>query len=115
MSTTVYFLIWAVAIFLMMRFGCGAHVTGHGENKHGTIEGTTPDDRETLSWIPPDKDVDPVCGKSISTDGAKPSVHNGDVFYFCSRDCREIFEAAPDQYVGSQAEVRLSQMENQHV
>jgi len=117
MSTTVYFLIWAAAIFLMMRFGCGAHVTGHGrgKNKHGANNGKMSVGRETLSWIPPDKDVDPVCGKTINTDGAKPSVHDGGVYYFCSRDCREVFEAAPDQYIGSQVESRHSPLENQHV
>ena len=37
MSALSYFLIWAVIIFLMMRFGCGAHVMGHGHGKikHG--------------------------------------------------------------------------------
>ena len=32
MSTLVYFLIWGGLFFLMMRFGCGAHIMGHGKN-----------------------------------------------------------------------------------
>ncbi len=37
MEALVYFIIWAAAIFVMMRFGCGAHVMGHGR-KHGQTE-----------------------------------------------------------------------------
>ena len=32
MSTLVYFLIWGGFFFVMMRFGCGAHIMGHGRN-----------------------------------------------------------------------------------
>lgn len=31
MSALFYLLIWAAVIFLMLRFGCGAHVMGHGK------------------------------------------------------------------------------------
>ena len=98
METLIYFAVWAGLIFLMMRFGCGAHIMGHGrgptQNKPG--EAGTPEVR----WLPPKKDTDPVCGKTLTTDKAKPSVYAGNVYYFCSRECREVFEAAPDQYVG---------------
>ena len=30
MPTYLYFLLWGVFFFLMMRFGCGAHIMGHG-------------------------------------------------------------------------------------
>ena len=36
----------------------------------------------------------------MTTDKAKPSVYAGNVYYFCSRECREVFEAAPNLYVG---------------
>ncbi len=32
MSTLVYFLIWGAFFFFMMRFGCGAHIMGHGKS-----------------------------------------------------------------------------------
>ena len=32
MSTLVYFLIWGGFFFVMMRFGCGAHIMGHSKN-----------------------------------------------------------------------------------
>lgn len=36
MSTLVYFLIWGGFFFVMMRFGCGAHIMGHSKNhRHG--------------------------------------------------------------------------------
>ena len=94
----VYFLVWGVAIFLMLRFGCGAHVMGHSPGKdheHGAAD----KGGRGLRWIAPERATDPVCGKSVQTTKAKPSVFDGYVYYFCSRDCREIFEAAPQTYV----------------
>lgn len=117
MNALFYFLIWAVIIFLMMRFGCGAHVMGHGHGKakHGGGGQEGQGEDEGMRWIPPAKDVDPVCGKTVSTNEAKPSVHDGSVYYFCSRECREIFEAAPEQYVGPHATRPQPQLENSHV
>lgn len=97
MENVFFFLIWAAAIFLMMRLGCGAHVAGHGHSgsgSQGRNEGS-----QGLRWIPPEKDTDPVCDKTISTDTAKSAVHDGHVYYFCSRECRERFEAAPRSYL----------------
>ncbi|MFQ5763719.1 MAG: YHS domain-containing protein [Rhodospirillales bacterium] len=48
----------------------------------------------------PVEHVDPVCGKTVITDDAKPSIHDGEAYYFCSDDCRETFENAPSDYVG---------------
>ena len=100
MDALIYFAIWAGLFFLMMRLGCGAHVMGHGHG-HGQANGKAGNagDRN-LRRMPPEKDTDPVCGKSVRTEQAKASVHDGNVYYFCSRDCREIFEAAPHLYLG---------------
>ena len=35
LSSVLYFLVWALAFFVMMRFGCGSHVMGHGHH-HGS-------------------------------------------------------------------------------
>lgn len=51
-----------------------------------------------LRWVAPERDIDPVCGKSIATAKSKPSVYDGLVYYFCSRQCREVFEAAPEMH-----------------
>ena len=43
--------------------------------------------------------VDPVCHKAVSPARAKPSVHRNQIYYLCSRECREIFEANPGLYI----------------
>jgi YHS domain-containing protein len=108
----LYFALWAGLIFLMMRFGCGAHVMGQ---RHGSERDKDSEDARNagLRWVPPARDTDPVCGKTVATDKAKPSVYNGSVFYFCSRECREIFEAAPSLYVGSDSPAP-SKLEHSH-
>lgn len=100
MEALLYFALWAGLIFLMMRFGCGAHVMGHGRDGGGARSAPGGAGDPGLRWVPPAKDTDPVCGKTVATEKAKPSVYAGNVYYFCSRECREVFEAAPDLYVG---------------
>lgn len=116
MEALIYFAIWAAVFFLMFRFGCGAHLMGHGHGQSGAHRGNAdgPVPSDEIRWIPPAKDTDPVCGKSIRTSTAKPSVHNGSVYYFCSRECREIFEAAPEQYVGASPPAQPSEPEESH-
>ncbi len=104
MSSLFYFLFWAALIFLMMRFGCGAHVMGH-RNKKGHTDVTKTDESEKLRemvWVAPPVDVDPVCGTKVNTKTAKSSVFEGTVYYLCSRECREIFEANPNEYIGEE-------------
>ena len=112
METLLWFAVWAGLIFLMMRFGCGAHVMGHGHGQHGG-RGTS-SDRDRLRWVPPEKDVDPVCGMTVETSNAKSVVHAGTVYYFCSSDCRSRFEAAPQDYIGAKAAGEPKQMEHSH-
>lgn len=97
MEALLYFAFWAGLMFLMMWLGCGKHVMGHGHG-HGGVDNEV-DRRPDLRWVPPEHDVDPVCSKTVATDKAKPSVFDGYVYYFCSRECREAFEAAPDLYI----------------
>lgn len=99
MQTLAYFLIWGALIFFMMRFGCGAHVMGHGHgHKHDGARSDASSSRGVARWTPPAKDIDPVCGMTVETKGAKSSVYDGHVYYFCSQDCREKFEASPSSY-----------------
>ncbi len=117
MDTILSVLLWGGLIFLMMRFGCGSHMFGHGhgaEDKKGALDqgrggccGTGSPKRnratagaERLTWEAPEKDVDPVCGKTISTSEARPSLYESQVYYFCSRECREAFEVLPEHYLG---------------
>ena len=100
MEALLYFALWAGVFFLMMRFGCGSHIMGHGHGKEQAQNKPGEAGNLEFRWVPPKKDSDPVCGKTVATDKAKPSVYAGNVYYFCSRECREVFEAAPDVYVG---------------
>jgi len=80
MEALIYFLLWAGVIFLMMRFGCGAHVMGHGHGQHEQ-SGARPEARRSdMRWVPPETYTDRVCGKTVRTDQAKPSVHDGIVY-----------------------------------
>jgi YHS domain-containing protein len=98
MQTLLYFLLWAGLIFLVMRFGCGAHVMGHGHGGPRPQKGGSSAGGD-VRWVPPEKDVDPVCGMTVETAKAKSAVHEGRVYYFCSADCRDKFEATPTSYV----------------
>lgn len=110
MEALLYFVLWAGALFLMMRMGCGAHVMGHGQGRtDGILER-----RSDLRWVPPANDIDPVCGKTVATSKARPSVHDGYVYYFCSRECREVFETAPELYVGKRGPSQ-KKLEHSHV
>lgn len=100
MEALLYFVLWAALIFVMMRFGCGAHIMGHGRGNGPTHDKPGKAGDTALHWVAPKKDTDPACGRTVTTGDAKPSVYDGNVYYFCSRECREVFEAAPDLYVG---------------
>ena len=100
MEALAYFILWAGLFFLMMRFGCGAHILGHGhDTKAGKQDQKSSEISSQLRWLAPETDTDPVCMKTVQTASAKSTVHDGQVYYFCSRDCRERFEAAPSTYL----------------
>ena len=110
-------LIWGGLFFLMMRLGCGSHLFGHGRKRNHDHAGTgdpAPQRSEGLVWTAPEKDTDPVCGKGVETSMAKSSVYAGWVYYFCSRECREVFEAAPDQYAGPGVSNEIPRLEHTH-
>ena len=98
METLIYFLLWAALLAVMLRFGCGAHILGHGQGHAPTQGRTPPGSQGERRWAPPERDRDPVCGMTVETAKAKTSVYDGQVYYFCSSDCRETFEAAPTAY-----------------
>jgi YHS domain-containing protein len=97
LGNVLYFVIFAGLFFAMMRYGCGAHIMGHGRHHGGTDANNQGDGN--LRWLAPDKAIDPVCGMTVQTAGAKSAVYDGHVYYFCSQDCRARFEATPASYV----------------
>tara|TARA_R110002126_G_scaffold226044_2_gene370794 strand:- start:109 stop:462 length:354 start_codon:yes stop_codon:yes gene_type:complete len=109
MESIIYFLFWAGLIFIMMRFGCGSHVMGHG--KSGASRGGPSGSASDVRWAAPETDTDPVCGTTVQTRTAKSAVHDGHVYYFCSRECRERFEAAPDSYLAAAVPASLDMRE----
>ena len=106
MEALVYFLLWAGLFFLMMRYGCGAHVMGHGHKHDGSSAARTmpgPDG----GFASPAKHIDPVCGMEVEPARAKSSLFGGRAYYFCSASCRERFEANPQPF--AQKPARASQ------
>jgi YHS domain-containing protein len=107
----LYYAFWAGLFFVMMRFGCGAHIMGHGHH-HGAAE---PDHalRTSVPSVPPDRVTDPVCGMTLQASAAKTAAYQGQIYYFCSQNCREKFEAAPVSYAKS-GNVAALEKEHQH-
>jgi YHS domain-containing protein len=88
-----WLLLWGGLFFVMMRYGCGAHMMGgHGHGSHGGH-----------SNAPPNGDTrDPVCGMTVDPQKTTAAaVREGVTFYFCSTSCRDKFELAPDKYNGT--------------
>jgi YHS domain-containing protein len=91
------FLLFAGFFYLMMRFGCGAHMVhghgSHGEHEHGG-------DGAVGSAL------DPVCGMAVGADQGYTKVHQGRQYRFCSRACLDKFESNPERYLALTEGVR---------
>jgi len=112
LQNVLYFLLWAGVFFVMMRFGCGAHIMGHGHHHNDEAD----QDQASGSgsrFLPPEKATDPVCGLTVETAVAKSAAYQGHIYYFCSQNCREKFEAAPASYV-KPAMARSHEKEHHH-
>ena len=115
MQTLLYFLLWAGFIFLMMRFGCGAHVTGHGHRHGGSKPEGTDLPGTHVRRTQPEEARDPVCGMTVETASAKSSVYDGGTYYFCSQSCREKFESSPASYArGESGEMTTMEQSHEH-
>ena len=89
MEGLLTFLLFGVAFYLMMRFGCGAHM------KHGAAHSAKPatsDDDATSA-------IDPVCGMTVEAGHGFALEHKGTQYRFCSRHCFDQFEAKPEHYL----------------
>ena len=87
------FLLFAALFYVMMRFGCGAHMA-HGH--HGSDRSNSADDA---------KHVDPVCGKHVDPNEGYGKMHAENLYRFCSRQCLDTFEADADRYTKKRMEV----------
>ena len=81
-------LMFAALFYVMMRFGCGAHmVHGHGGHRsHGDHANE------------PTQTTDPVCGMPVAADEGYTKRYAGRTYHFCSRKCLDTFESNPDRY-----------------
>ena len=85
-------LLYAGLFYVMMRFGCGAHmVHGHGGHDH----------RHQV-----DAATDPLCGMPVAADHGYAKVHAGRPYRFCSRACLDKFETDPQRYLVTAGGVR---------
>ena len=91
-----WLLLWGGLFYIMMRYGCGAHMMGgHGGHSHGGHgDAARGGDGK-----------DPVCGMTVDPKkAAAAAVRGGSTYYFCSTSCREKFEQAPEKYIGAAAQ-----------
>ena len=95
MTSLLWFGLIAVFFFLMMRGGCGSHVMGHG-HQHGDQSQPPPGSGPWMTQS--GQAIDPVCGMQVDTASAKSSVYQGKVYFFCSAEHRDTFEANPAKY-----------------
>jgi len=42
--------------------------------------------------------IDPVCGMRVDEKTAERSTYAGKTFYFCSKTCKQEFDANPEQF-----------------
>lgn len=94
MEGLLSFLLFAALFYVMMRFGCGAHMVhghgGHSDPGHGEHGGTAEAAAPT----------DPVCAMTVAADQGYTKVYEGRQYRFCSRVCLDKFEANPQSYLG---------------
>ncbi len=97
LKSLTWLVVWGGLFYVMMRYGCGAHMMGGHSHGHG---GRT--DREPAAA---DDAKDPVCGMPVDPDHAKTaSVHGGRTYYFCSVSCREKFEKTPAKFISTRSQ-----------
>lgn len=82
-------LLFAVLFYLMMRFGCGAHMI-HGHGNHASHHASS----EMQGG-----QKDPVCGMDVAEGRGYAKMHEGRSLRFCSRKCLDKFEQNPATYL----------------
>lgn len=83
-------LLFAGVFYLMMRWGCGAHMV-HGRGGHGG-QGDHCADGVAATHL------DPVCGMKVDPKAGYGKMYEGRLYRFCSRGCLDKFEAEPTRY-----------------
>jgi len=82
--------------FYLLRGGLGGHVGGHGGLLGHGGHGGQPHNRSPANA--PEAAIDPVGGEAVRTGTALTSVYQGKIYYFATKDNRDRFEGAPQEY-----------------
>ena len=88
-------LLFAGLFYLMMRFGCGAHMVHGSHGGHEEHEGHHGHERAGTGAR------DPVCGMEVASGQGYTEVYKGRAHQFCSRNCLDKFDANPDRYLSA--------------
>jgi len=84
-------LFFAIIFFLLMRFGCGAHMF-HG---HGNHENHNKPQKKSKEG----KYIDPVCDMEVEEEQAYSMMFEGEPYHFCTRSCLNKFDEEPGRYL----------------
>jgi YHS domain-containing protein len=105
MGTVISILLFVGFFYLMMKFGCGAHVHGggcghaghHRQSGEKTSSGNIPSENTAADLKAITRD--PVCGKDIEVGRAFRSVeYEPEAYYFCSKECLAEFKERPEYF-----------------
>lgn len=99
MEGLLWLLLYAGLFYLMMRYGCGAHMVhgGHGGASGGGMAHGghgEPAGRGNVSA----NLRDPVCGMEVAPATGYSRAYQGREYWFCSRKCLDQFDADPARY-----------------
>lgn len=99
----VWVAIAATIAWLVFRGGVGHRASrmpggmdhiGHGSGPSGEVAGPA----SSTTADGPEAAIDPVSGDAVRTSDALASIHEGRIYYFASKENRDRFEAAPQEY-----------------
>ena len=93
-------LLFAGLFYLLMRFGCGAHMVHGGHGGHAGHDGHMSHGDGAAPV------TDPVCGMPVPATQGYSEVHEGTEYRFCSRNCLYKFDAEPAHYLSQKGDTR---------
>ena len=98
----VWVAIAATIAWLVFRGGVGHRPSGMPGGMdhmgHGGPSGEVAGPAPPMTADGPEAAIDPVSGDAVRTSDALASIHEGRIYYFASKENRDRFEAAPQEY-----------------
>jgi len=95
MEGLLTFLVFGGLFFLMMRYGCGAHMAQGGHGGHAGHDSHA--SNKAISH------TEPVCGMDVDMTQGYGKMYEGQLYRFCSRNCLDRFEENPEKYLNQAA------------